>query len=447
MHRVATSITRARRQGARLISYIALAIAGSALLVNPLTLRWRRGLDAVNYSDVVWSYIFWAIVLGAIGYGLSRKIAKGKSWADGASLLYVLGGGIIMLDRLLLVYIGLTLWKHDPEVNYTQRPGAVRNLKIADRPEDLIVINSWGHHDTEFPEKKPDGELRGLMLGDSVTMGYGVTYAETFSAALEERLDASDEKHATHNMINTGVHGYSTYQELVILERSLRFEPDFIVVGFCMNDVTEPFISDADFGGTGLDYHGVTQTQSSLVGWLVNDTGFGRLTQRWAQRGKQIEREKRHEIYNVVEMSRVARDDPKYEEAWDVVLEYMGRIYKVAEREDVPVVLAVFPFVHQLHDETARAPNRILAEHAAEFGVEVVDLTEPFKDAIYPDMAPVEAMVANGATNEEIVEANKDRILQYFFDADHFTGKGNEIVAEHLHKWLIDHDFVSAPAG
>ena len=101
MHRVATTITRARRQGARLISYIGLAIAGSALLVNPLTLRWRRGLDAVNYSDVVWSYIFWAIVLGAVGYGLSRKIRKGKSWADGASLLYVLGAGIIMLITVL----------------------------------------------------------------------------------------------------------------------------------------------------------------------------------------------------------------------------------------------------------------------------------------------------------------------------------------------------------
>ena len=444
---MATSISRARRQGARLISYIGLGIAASVLLVNPLTLKWRRGLDAVNYGDVVWSYIFWAIVLGTIGYGLSQKIRRGKSWADGASLLYVLGAGIIMLDRLLLVYIGLTLWKHDPELNYVQRPGAVRNLAIADRKEDLIVINEWGHHDTEFPEKKPDGELRGLMLGDSVTMGYGVTYPETFSARLEARLAATDDKYATHNMINTGVHGYSTYQELVVLERSLRFEPDFIVVGFCMNDVTEPFVADADYGGVGLDYHGVTQTQSALVGWLVNDTGFGRLTQRWAQRGKQLEREKRHEIFSVVEMSRVARDDPKYGEAWDVVLEYMGRIYDAAEREKLPVVLAVFPFVHQLHDESARGPNRILAEHAAKYGVEVVDLTEPFKHAIYDGTDSLDEMMAAGASSEEIVEAHKDRILEYFFDADHFTAKGNEIVAEHLHQWLVEKQMVSPPSG
>ena len=65
---------------------------------------------------------------------------------------------------------------------------AVRTLTAAGRPEDIITINEHGFHDTEFPREKPPGQLRGLMLGDSVTMGYGVTYAETFSAKLEEML-------------------------------------------------------------------------------------------------------------------------------------------------------------------------------------------------------------------------------------------------------------------
>ena len=145
----------------------------------------------------------------------------------------------------------------------------------------VIRINPYGFHDDSFPRQKPKGEFRGLFLGDSITMGHRVRASETFANQLEGLLEEHDTRHRSHQMINAGVQGYSTYQELRILEESMVFAPDFIFIGFCMNDVTMPFEMDRDLGGTGVfgNHTGqVTQLSNPLLGYLLNETGYGRLT-------------------------------------------------------------------------------------------------------------------------------------------------------------------------
>jgi hypothetical protein len=59
--------------------------------------------------------------------------------------------------------------------------------------------------------------------------------------------------------------GYSSFQEYHLFLRSLIFDPDFLAVGFCMNDVTEPFVVNKTFGGTGIDYSSLTRTNMRNV--------------------------------------------------------------------------------------------------------------------------------------------------------------------------------------
>lgn len=429
-----------RQIGGGIIIVAGVVMLASGVLINPFVNRIFKGALAVDSADVVRSYWRWSWALGAVTVWLGRRVAsaKARTRADGLAVLLLIVASTILFDRFLLTRFGLTLWEHDPELHYRQRAGAVRTLVSAGRPDDLVVINGWGHHDDEFPEAKPVGELRGLMLGDSVTMGYGVTYAETFSAKLETRLGKTDRKHATHQMINTGVHGYATRQELIVLERSLRFSPDFIVVGFCLNDVTEPFVVDEDLGGTGLDYHGVKQAPNRISGWLANETGLGRLSQKLAERGKTLDAEKRLELYNVREMSAKSRTDPRYQEAWKIALGDLERIYAVAEREGVPVALAIFPFTFQLADDRLRAPQEILSEHAGAHGVDVIDMTEPLAKAVFDDPELVTYLRGRGYSAEAITELHATKIAKYFFDLDHFTAEGNAVVAAELHRWMQD---------
>lgn len=431
-----------RQIGGGIILLAGVGMLLSALVINPWVGKLTRGASVVDYADVLRSYFWWALVLGAITFALGRKVAKGKSWADGFSVFFLLLALFVIGDRWLLTKFGLTLWEYDPELHYVHRKGAVRTLVVAGRPEDLVVIDEHGFHDTEFPREKPAGELRGLMLGDSVTMGYGVTYAETFSAKLEELLAHKDPGHGSHQIINAGVHGYSTYQERVTLERNLDLSPDFVAVGFCMNDVTEPFVVNTEYGGTGLDYHGVTQTPNPISGLLANETGIGRLMQKLSERGKSLQAAKRTEVYNARSMAIESRTNPEYQEGWKIVLDEMAKLYGVAKEHEVPVVLMIFPYTFQLNDPATLAPQEILKAHAAEHGVDVIDFTPIFAEAILKEKDVVKVLEAEGKSPEEILPFFAWRIDEYFFDEDHFREPGHALVAQGLYEWLVSKGLV-----
>ncbi len=174
----------------------------------------------------------------------------------------------------------------------------------------LIMTNLYGHHDDDFAVKKTDREFRALILGDSITMGHGVTREQTFSNQLEILLQKSGKNQRRYQVINTGVQGYSTFQEFHELKRSLIFQPDFVAVGFCMNDVQEPFMINRNFGGVGIDYHGVTQVFNYYLSYLLNETGYGRLVQAFRIRPERAEWSRVQEIQDVKYMVSHTRDDP-----------------------------------------------------------------------------------------------------------------------------------------
>jgi hypothetical protein len=98
-----------------------------------------------------------------------------------------------------------------------------------------FVTNSRGFRNTkDFDYERTPGIPRVLTLGDSHTQGYEVRQEFTYSAVLERTLA----KHAGDaEVINTGVSGFSTAEELVLLENEgLKYHPDAVVVGFFAND-------------------------------------------------------------------------------------------------------------------------------------------------------------------------------------------------------------------
>ncbi len=99
---------------------------------------------------------------------------------------------------------------------------------------------------------------------------------EAFPNQLEQILAKREPERLVHG-INAAVQGYSTRQELVTIERSLKFEPDIVLVGVRLNDFTEPFTVDPKLGGTGLDYHLVRQTGNVFLSYLLHETEFSSL--------------------------------------------------------------------------------------------------------------------------------------------------------------------------
>jgi lysophospholipase L1-like esterase len=92
--------------------------------------------------------------------------------------------------------------------------------------------NATGFRDVDHEVRKPAGVHRIVVLGDSVTEGYGVDWGEVFAPALQARLGRG------HEVINIAAGGLNTPQEVHLLERvGFQYEPDLVVVNFVLNDV------------------------------------------------------------------------------------------------------------------------------------------------------------------------------------------------------------------
>ncbi len=118
----------------------------------------------------------------------------------------------------------------DPDLGYVLRPGT--QASVEGRP---VSINSKGFRDRDFAPGKDPGVLRIVALGDSITFGNGLDIADTWPKRLEERLTAAG---VAAEVLNLGVGGYDTLQEVALLERvGMEFDPDVILLAFCVNDV------------------------------------------------------------------------------------------------------------------------------------------------------------------------------------------------------------------
>ena len=98
--------------------------------------------------------------------------------------------------------------------------------------------NRWGFRGPDFEPRahKPDGTFRLLVVGDSTTMGHAVAEEDRYSDVLGRELRRAYPE-TPIEVINLGVEGFETVQEVKILHRLWSaVDPDFVILGFSLND-------------------------------------------------------------------------------------------------------------------------------------------------------------------------------------------------------------------
>ena len=101
-----------------------------------------------------------------------------------------------------------------------------------------VQANRWGFRGRDFLERDQEGwdTFRILVLGDSLTMGWGVAEEDRYTNVIETKLR---ERYSDINIevINLGIHGYETIQEEKILQRMWSIiKPNLTIIGFTQND-------------------------------------------------------------------------------------------------------------------------------------------------------------------------------------------------------------------
>jgi hypothetical protein len=105
----------------------------------------------------------------------------------------------------------------------------------------FVQVNSDGLRDREHTKTKPPNTLRVAVLGDSFTEAIHVPIEQTFWSKLERKLGNCDAVKGRKKVevINFGVQGYGTAQELMMLRKKVwDYSPDIVVLAFFIgNDV------------------------------------------------------------------------------------------------------------------------------------------------------------------------------------------------------------------
>ena len=135
---------------------------------------------------------------------------------------------IVMFPRFHVAanYEGYTLRRLEPDITF-------RHVSVDGDWE--MRTNAQGFRDGEDYAFEPtEGTVRILSLGDSHTQGFEVRQEYTFSEVIERTLAA---KGIRSQVLNTGISGFSTAEQLAFLESTgIKYKPDVVVLGFYAND-------------------------------------------------------------------------------------------------------------------------------------------------------------------------------------------------------------------
>jgi len=322
-------------------------------------------------------------------------------------------------------------YRYDPEIRYVLAPNQQGWID-----DGWMTINSLGFRGRDVVTPKPPGSFRVVVIGDSVTMGWGVGDNETYSAQLEELLHRRFPDRRL-DVVNLGVGGYDTRQEVALLKRNVsRLQPDLVLVGFYSNDVPDA-LDDNQAGapsGTriaashpeaGQLLHMNPSSSSSWIRQLRRSRivyTVGRLFIRLAGKGEWG-------------MSRFAmeldllqgRDSAELTEGWRKVEEQLGNLRGLAAANGFSVGIVVLPCKEQVLGQypNARYQTRIRSI-AQPIGFFVVD--------------PLPSLAAS---------RTRPDALFIPYDRNHPSAAGHRVIGEEIFHYIEQHEpfAVSGRAG
>lgn len=219
----------------------------------------------------------------------------------------------------------LEMWKYarhlkrvsrEPGIGHEHRPDARAQLMGVE-----VAINATGQRDRDFARPKPPGTVRVLMLGDSLTFGWGVRLEDTVAKRLEALLDRDPD--ARYEVVNAGVGNYNAAMSSVWMRsRGMTFEPDLVIFNWSFNDA-EPTPRREGGGLAEWSY-----------AWVYFAGRYREVARRWL--GGEDWRTYYTRLY-----------DPRAE-GWESAREELRVLARFCEARGVPLVLVNYPELHRL---------------------------------------------------------------------------------------------------
>ncbi len=312
-----------------------------------------------------------------------------------------------------------TLFVRDDTLGWKLRANAVDEWGGVE-----VHVNERGFRGPVVPYPRAGGTRRVLYLGDSVTFGYRIArWEDTYPYVIGSMLEARDS--IPTETVNLAVEGYSQWQQRILLEQEgYGYNPDLVVVGFVLNDVTEMFHL-ARFGGSDEGFQ-LRHSYVSIFDRLVSKSALcyeiqNLILEIKARRrlGADLRLGALHQEMLEVETLMAHPEQPNVKMAWDYALADLQAIVDGCGAHGIPVLVVVLPFTVQLSDpERLSAPQRVIASYAAARGIPLIDLLPPLVEYTHRTHVAPERL---------------------FLDHDHLSIEGHRVVADLLADAIAAH--------
>jgi lysophospholipase L1-like esterase len=282
---------------------------------------------------------------------------------------------IILLNMLVVLLIGesltriafhrsmnfdMEMWKYagqlkrtnpNPKIGHEHRPSVSAYLMGAQ-----VDLNSHGMRGEEVPLKKAAGIFRIVLLGDSLTMGWGVPQKQIYAYLLEKELNNSPpagfSRGTRFEVLNFGVGNYNTVQEVSLLQlKGMAFKPDLILIGYFINDAEKLEPRKSNF----------LVTHSFLYAF-----GKSVINRFFSDNNKDFKSYYRN-LYG------------ENQEGWQECQQSLRDLVALSRKYGVPAVMFILPELHDLSNKYPFIDIHLqITKAATSIGLPVIDFFEDF---------------------------------------------------------------------
>lgn len=330
----------------------------------------------------------------------------------------------------------------DPVLHHAMNPSSSYILK---QPEFEVEVrtNSLGLRDGE-PMPVDRHAFRILILGDSFVEGYGVPAESCFVHKLQEMFVEGFGQNRVR-VYNFGVAGYSPIIEYLLLkEKGLGLHPHLVVLNYDMTDVQEDYLygesAEFDEQGTPLRVHPSARNfgdpsvlpEGALKTWLHEHSYLMSLVSNFVNPYKRFPPiGESGDIY----ASRFRHTLDSTKENWETYFvnsqKYVKQIADLCAQNGITFILAVAPRGNQVS-------GLEWTEERKQYGWG----TKVFDSAIFASLE--EFARKNGIAYLDMTPTfrRRSRGDLYFPIDGHWTTRGNQVAADTLYAFLLEHGYV-----
>jgi hypothetical protein len=253
----------------------------------------------------------------------------------------------------------------------------IRNHLTSHR-DVLMDINSNGFRGEEIPKEKKIGEIRVLVMGDSITCGDTLPVEDIFVTKMEKYLKQGKPQTAIR-VINGGLGDIGLEDEVnILIEQGLAVKPDIVLFVFYTNDSRPPWGFTENLGNRGwLRKHSVlaeTIYKSIKLKQWIKEEGPEKFA--WADMVTRLD------WINDRAAFRKLADIAKYEwgagwqeDSWNGIQDDFERVKVLSEQYKFKVGIVAFPVAFQVYANFVDDyPQRKLEKIVNSKGFEYYDL-------------------------------------------------------------------------